>query len=267
MFNINVDLSALMQVREEMEPDYRALQQKLVDSAEYVRNTWISAVQGTKLPGMTRTVNNDQYKDALNTGQSLQFPQMFHAVVMPYNFAEGAESVEKGAPSFDMKTEGELVDGKRRGNLLSGPRARVSKKGTTYNIIPFRHVTPTSSEAFGVRMPKTIFNRAKRMTQSIPNAATGKVNWAQRLQDYTPVQTNSMSGYTHKTSVYQGMFRVGNPGHTNYLTFRTVSTKSPKNSWIHPATPPNPLIQSVYNKCMPKIDNDFKELIEKMYSN
>lgn len=272
VFNINVDLSALMQVKEEMEPDYQAIQQSLVSAATFVRDTWIQAVSGRKLPGMTRSINDDKYAKALNTGQSIQLPQMFHAVVMPYNYAESAEQVEKGIPAYDMKP-----------NLLNGPKSRVTKDGKgRYNIVPFRHYTPksngggASNTALRMQMPKSIFDQAKRLQRSIPSAQTGKVNWGQALQDNSMGGINRTSLYQHKVSPYQGMYRVGNARNSQYLTFRTVSTPrvgkngkrkgSAPNSWIHPSIPANPVTQAVYNYTMPLIDRKFKQIVENMYS-
>lgn len=276
---MNIDLSSLEQIREDVQPNYKALQQGLVDAATFVRNTWIQAVSGRTLPGMSRTVNDDKYAKALNTGQSINLPKMFHAVVMPYNYTEGADKIEEGTPAYDMKE-----------NLLNGPKSRPLKDGTgRYNTVPFRHYTPknngggASSAAAKMQMPKSIFNQAKNLERSTPNPLTGKVNWGQQLQDDSLGGINRTSQYQHKVSPYQGMYRVGNARNSQYLTFRRVSTPRTKtitrgprkgetirlgsapNSWIHPSIPANPVTESVYNYCMPKIDKNFKELVEDMY--
>jgi len=265
VFNINVDLKGLLEVKQETQPNYAALQQSLTNAATLIQQTWDDAVTGRAvLPGMRQAINDDKYHKALTTGSALSFPTAFSAVVMPYGYSEGADQIENGLPAYDMKPQ-----------LLHGPKSRPTKDGARYNIIPFRHTTPGSTSTLGTPMPKSIFDQAKKLQRSVSNRQTGKIDWDQSLQVNGQGNINQTSLYQHKASTYQGMYRVGDARHTRYMTFRMVSTPrtdkkgrrkgSAPNSWIHPSVPPNPVTQAVYNYCMPKVEEMILKDAENMY--
>jgi hypothetical protein len=247
--------------------DPSVLQQGLVDAAVFVRDVWRSAVSGSVLPGMHRAVNDDKYAAALNTGDSIRLPAAFQAIVLPVGYADGVNRVEEGYPAYDMKP-----------GLLNGPKSRPLKDGSgRYNTVPFRHYTPASpgggSTAISIkmRMPDEVYRQAKNLGRSLPGAS-GKIDWNQSLSWDAAPATNFM-GYTHTASIYQGMYRVGDPGHTQYLTFRRVSTPRTVNgkqrgsdprAWWHPGAPGNPVAQAVYDYCMPQVEQNLIALAEKM---
>jgi hypothetical protein len=254
MFTISVDLSALEGIRAELEPDFGMLQLGIVEATRFVRDTWVSAVTGNKLPGMVRAVNDDKYARALTTGEAMQFPQLFHGIVMPVGADDIVERIENGFPSFDMKP-----------GLLNGPKSRPSKDGGRFNTVPFRHYTPKANSSISVkmRMPNEVYNAARKLAPSRPGE-NGRIQWGESLQWNSPPAT-SQTGYPHQTSIYQGMYRVGAEKHTQYLTFRRVSTKSAPNSWIHPGVSANPVIQAVYNYCMPQVEEYLYKVAEKAF--
>lgn len=264
---MKIDLQAFADIIDEIQLDPLVLQQGLINAANYVRDVWRSAVSGNKLPGMTKAVFDDKYAASLSTGQSINLPSAYHAIVTPYNYADGADKWENGTEAYDMKP-----------SLLSGPKARITKDGKAkYNIIPFRHYTPINSASgstaisINMQMPKDVYSAAKKLNRSVFNPETGKVNWNQSLDWNAPPATNFM-GYTHQSSVYQGMYRVGDPRHTQYLTFRTVSTPrigkdgkrkgSDPRSWWHPTIEPNPIIQAVFDYTMPQVEENIIALIK-----
>lgn len=270
IFNISVDLSAFDSLQDELVPDFGILQQGIVDATRFVRDTWISAVTGTLLPGMMRQVNDDVYAKSLSTGESMSFPAPFYGVVMPINADEIIDRIEDGYGSYDMKP-----------GLLNGPKSRPTADGLgRYNIVPFRHYTPTSSSpiSIGLQMPTDVYKEAKKLNRTTQNQ-NGSIVWGEAL-DWDKQQRTSWTGYQHKNDIYHNMYRQGYSQHTQYTTFRRVSTPrtvyskkgvakqvgSAPNSWIHPGVSGNPVVQAVHAYCMPQVEEMLLKLAEKAFN-
>ncbi len=271
MLQINVDVSDLMSVKGDMQSAVIAIQQGMTDAGTFIRDTWVQAVSGNKLEGMTKVVNDDAYAKSIKVLRESMSGDSLSIIVGPFNY-ERAQDIEQGLPAYDMKPF-----------LLNGPKSRPTKDGKgRYNIVPFRHDVPRSGDggfsAIGLRMqmPKDIYKQAKQLVKSVPNATTGKIDWGQSLHIEEMGSINKMSLYQHKANQYEGMYRVGYEKHSQYLTFRTVSTPrtdkngkrkgSAPNSWIHPATPANPIVRAVYNYCMPRIETNLDELLRELFT-
>ncbi|UOF90784.1 hypothetical protein LSG31_00430 [Fodinisporobacter ferrooxydans] len=274
MFNLEIDLNQFSDVINEL-PDLSVaksvLDQGVKNATQYVRDVWVAAVQGTRLPGMTYTVFDDSYAKSLRTGESMKFPAPLYGVVT--TDYDGADRIETGYGPYDMKT-----------GLLNGPKSRPLKSGNgRYNTVPFRHYTPTDSNSgssvisIKMRMPDNVFAQAKNLKRSVFDS-NGKMKWGESL-DWNAKPAYSWTGYQHQSNIYDGMYRVGAARHSQYLTFRRVSTPrikilpngrevrvgSAEDSWIHPGVKANPLIESVFNYCMPEVEKNLMELAEKVF--
>jgi hypothetical protein len=143
---------------------------------------------------------------------------------------------EFGMPSFDMKAV--------RPGWLGGAKAKTSKDGSKYVVIPFRHSTTSQRFAYtgkakGVepdlkgqlrkavkdygldRMTRTATGQVVRgVTARIPNKAPVHSYLKGMVRTQTPT-----SGTTPK-----GLGR----GSSTLTTFRVMSEKSKASSWIHP---------------------------------
>lgn len=268
MFNIDVDLNQFASLQDDFIPNFGLLQQGVVDAARFVRDTWISAVTGTLLPGMINTVNDDTYAKALQTGESMSFPAPLYGIVLPVDADEIVSRIEDGFGPFDMKP-----------GLLNGPRSRMTKDGTgRINIVPFRHYTPTANSpiSIGLKMPNAVYAEAKQLKRTTQNP-DGSINWGESL-DWDYQKRTSWTGYEHKNDIYHNMYRVGYQKHTQYVTFRAVSTPRTKmtkkgpvqigsapSSWWHPGVAGNPVTQAVYDYCMPQVEEMLMKLAEKAF--
>jgi hypothetical protein len=273
MFNIEVDLSAFSSLRDDILPDFGILQQGVVEASRFVRDTWIAAVTGTMLPGMRNAVNDDAYAKSLSTGESLSFPEPFYGLVMPVGIDDAIDKIENGTDPYDMKQA-----------LLNGPKSKPLKDGTgRYNTVPFRHYTPTSNSpiSIGMKMPNDVYKEAKQLQRAtqMPN---GSIQWGMSL-DWDKDKRTSFTGYEHKNDIYHGMYRVGYDKHTQYVTFRRVSTPRTKtfvrgprkgetirlgsapNSWWNPGSSANPVIEAVYNYCMPQVEESLMKIADKAF--
>lgn len=273
MFNIEVDLSSFSSIQDELTPNFGLLQQGVIEAARFVRDTWIAAVTGTVLPGMSGAVNDDMYAKSLATGESMSFPAPLYGIVMPVGADEVVKKIEDGTDPYDMKK-----------GLLNGPKSKPTKDGTgRYNTVPFRHYTPSANSpiSVGMRMPTDVYGSARKLKKTTQNP-NGTINWGQSL-DWDEEQRTSWTGYTHQNDIYHNMYRVGYEKHTQYVTFRRVSTprtktlqKGPRkgqtiqigshpDSWWNRGTVGNPVTEAVYNYCMPQIEDTLMKLAEKAF--
>jgi hypothetical protein len=168
-----------------------------------------------------------------------------------------ASDLEYGKGPWDMKPM-----------LLNGPKAKVSKKGIKYNIIPFRHGTPndTGADSNFKQMPEDIYSRARKLKPTItPRNAqglpTGTTKWGQRLTgtevDY-PQGHNPTTKTPHKSGIYEGMVKIQKTyraaTQSKYLTFRIVSAKSRPGSWWHPGYEPHRIANGIAAHCTPQVE-------------
>jgi len=161
--------------------------------------------------------------------------------------------IEDGIKPFNQKDK-----------LLSSPKAKVSKSGSRYLTVPFRHGVPGTTTMQS--MPQHIYDSAKNLGYSRKNnflvaALTGKkYSWGGRLQSTSEGQRSHVAphpgkGYTWKTGLYSGMAKMGKTNHSQYMTFRRVSTNSDPASWQFPGVKPRPIREAV-------VENTREEILQ-----
>jgi len=274
VFGLIVDLSELLREADNIETSWSNLKTQIAVETRRVQAVWQAAVYGMLLPGMTKPVFSDGYYASLTTPDAFQYPfngdAFTGAVISTY---ARAMMIEEGYASFDMKP-----------GLLNGPKARQTKKGGRYNIVPFRYLLPNEqyqNRHFPV-MPVSIAQAvtAESFAPSKQTEPGGKVQWGSRLElvageypgavknpFYTAVEAerrgkeNPMTdAYAWKSSPFAGMVRIqktyGQQKQSIYLTFRAVSDKSDPNSWIHPGQPPNPVVDAVTNYVRKEVEDN-----------
>ncbi|NCU26265.1 hypothetical protein EOM86_06025 [Candidatus Nomurabacteria bacterium] len=142
-------------------------------------------------------------------------------------------AIEFGIPSFDMK------DGFKKSK-----KAHEKKDGGWYLTIPFRHANPSalaSSTVFSGVMPRDIY-------QAVSKIPKGKGLGKTDLPPAHRTVQESMTGYTHKAPIYQGLMASVVNNHTTYTTFRRVSDKSDGDSWFHSGLPAYSIAQGALSK-------------------
>jgi hypothetical protein len=160
---------------------------------------------------------------------------------MPNNF-------EFGMPSYDMKAV--------RPGWLGGGKAKTSKDGNKYVVIPFRHSTGDgkrfnyTGKAAAVNSPnlKTQLRAAvknyglDRMTRT----ATGQVvkGVTARIPNTAPVHP-FLQGMVRTQKPMAGRTNAGQRGSSTLTTFRIMSEKSKPGSWIHPGLKPANILPEV----------------------
>lgn len=151
-----------------------------------------------------------------------------------------AEEIEHGRPARDLKTY-----------LSTSNKARTSKSGSRYLVIPFRHNTP-GHQALGPAMPKAVYLHAKKLNQTIVPAIVGHTGSSRLPAGLAPKLKPE-----HATDPYAGMVRMAanspKAKSSTYLTFRTMSSKS--GGWIIPPKDGLELVQKVEQAVRPDIED------------
>lgn len=250
------------------------LRSAVAEASRYVQATWQQAVMGAlPLPGVQEIRVNialrQKYAESIVLDSQLAIAQAGFLRRRVIATATIARDIEFGKGAWDMKPM-----------LLNGPKARISKNGHRYNIIPFRHGT---SAAHGMNanfrtMPKNVLGQAKQLAPSfammMPQRAKmpgGKIQtsmqpiglkWGGRLTGTEmahPPGQNKTTGYQHKAGKYEGMVRVrkryANATQSKYLTFRVVSDQSDPQSWWHPGYKAHHFARNVSEYTKPAVED------------
>jgi len=139
-----------------------------------------------------------------------------------------ANNFEFGMSSFDMKSS--------RPGWLGGSKAKISKEGFRYAVIPFRHSTGNSPrlQYTGKAVEQNLKQELKKTVKAygldrMLKSATGQVieGAAGRVPSNAPVHP-FLQGLTRYQKKNKGK------GSSMLMTFRVMSEKSPEDSWIHP---------------------------------
>lgn len=168
-----------------------------------------------------------------------------------------ANNFEFGMESFDMKEV--------RPGWLGGSKAKISKDGSKYATIPFRHSTGNTRfdytgkakadnlkmhlrnavRNYGMNKMVKTSGKVKKVKEGavarIPNNAAVH-NYLRGLTRYQMVNVNKKTGKANASS--------------QLMTFRTISTKSDPSAWIHPGLDGAnilPMVESWVDQQMDKI--------------
>jgi hypothetical protein len=157
-----------------------------------------------------------------------------------------AVSIESGSGPFDLKP---LI-------LDNGKPAKVSKKGARYKTIPFDWATKNNSN-FTPVLPASIYRSILR------NGSTYRIsNIPDPYRDIVTKNVTSAGGessqYKHKSPIHQG---ISQNRKGDYSSFRTVSSNSAMNSWIHPGFEARNFMNRAFDGV------DFAEIVNEELSN
>jgi len=208
-------------------------------SLEYVEKSW----KQTAMRSFKHCHNNGLYNQGIMRNYPTSGDNLAGEVI---NIAPSARALEFG-----------LTSAQRMSVLQRSHQVRVVKsgehRGKKFLIIPFRHGTPGSVHF--PEMPANVYQRAKelsyskrtktylersqqlnRMTKkdmevihrfgnlpnlSTPHAYAGGIPVAKRYKYSYGKKLRGVGG------IYEGMYKFGRPGHTQYITFLTMSEWDP----------------------------------------
>lgn len=229
------------------------IQAAVEEAAQYVQATWQQVVMGSvTVPGAVPLKVNQElrklYADSIIT--SKQVAGMGNVSQRILAAKKIAEQLENGTGPWDMKPM-----------LLNGPKARYGKNGR-YNIIPFRHGTPSSNASSS--MPQQVYKQARELKATVKQG--NALKWGGRLPAQGAPGANRTTGYQHKNEKHEGMVRIektyAKATQSKYMTFRVVSDKSDPASWIHPGYAAHHVAQGVAAFCRPAVESMFQKAAE-----
>lgn len=168
-----------------------------------------------------RLAGNKLHSSAEMYRSSLKYQSFSNDVYVVYlDPSTPAKYFEDGWSSFDMKA-----------GLLNGPKARLSPKGTKYNIVPLQQKPfskTKSSSLVDTRGAILKIIQDKSIKKEIKEFDNGNVS----VTTYQGIENPMLKGLTKITKSYQ------NAKQSQYFIFRVVSSKSDPSSWIHPGFQP-----------------------------
>ncbi len=224
-------------------------QEAVKAGTELVQRTWINYISGHRVTYsggsfIVRVVTGDYLRSVI---QGVSYPALGDKLTGEVtSLSPHGRIVEEGVKPFDMKQ-----------THLSGPKVKVSKDGSKYITVPFRHQVPGQT-ALADAMPRQVYEQAKRMAISRRNNILRKFftgrsySWGDRL----PREYGGEKEKPHwTTGRYTGMVKMTGRPHTSYLTFRRLSEKSKPEAWQHPGVDPRPVTQAV-------VENTQEEIID-----
>ena len=234
------DLDRILRELDRMEQGDLPWTQKAVEeSTNIIQRTWLDYISGATVTysGGTfrvRTITGE-YRRSIVEGVS--YPALGDKLTGEVtSLSSHGRFVEDGIRPYDMKQ-----------THLSGPKVKISQKGHKYITVPFRHNVPGQT-AIADAMPEQVYEYAKRMMYSRRNNLlqtwwTGKkYTWGGRV----PASLGGDKEKPHwTTGRYTGMVRMGQPRHSQYLTFRRLSENSKPEAWQYPGTEPRPVTEAV----------------------
>lgn len=201
-------------------------------AAVLVQATWIEAVQS----GRFFTTGGGAYLRGLHMPESLQWPvggDELAALVQ--NVAAHAAIIEYGHAAFHLPA---VVDWGRA-------KTKRSKAGQLYLRIPFRHA------AF--RTGAGITSQAHRTMLPQPvHAVASRLQPGQRLTA-GPSRGRLVHAPGQQTSIFEGLRRQGAKGHSQYMTFRTMTPSSP--GWNIPAQPGRFIARTIAHEVLPSVQS------------
>ena len=242
------DLDSILDEIEKMEKGSLPYTQEAVKAGtELVQRTWIDYISGhtvTYSGGIfvVRVVTGDYLRSIVN---GLSYPALGDKLTGEVaSLSPHGRIVEEGVKPFDMKQ-----------THLSGSKVKVSKDGSKYITVPFRHQTPGSG-VLANAMPKQTYEQAKRLAVSRRNNILKKW-WSGRSYAWGDRMPREMGGQKEKphwtTGRFTGMIKMTGKPHTSYLTFRRLSEKSKPEAWQHPGVEARPVTQAVVENTQDEI--------------
>ncbi len=217
--------------------------------ANAVRNAWAANYNGGFLPGMSNHIFRTGTKafEALQgdvieiMGGDIFSGMPLTAIISMMDFGtEEAMRIQDGYAPFDMKP-----------GFLKSPKAKMSKEGKKYLIIPFRHMTPGST------------GPGKKMSAGVHRAAKKGISFKDQYgtkEDPSDFGLVNSRDYAWQNGPFAGMTNIVDPEkkHSVFLTMRVVSEKSAPNAWWHPGVEANDVIGATVDYVTPYIKEGLK---------
>lgn len=222
---VRVDLSQLGRAVMQTVPPKASRAQFLAGIGAAARQHWIQLAQRE-----LRSTSRDYVAGIQDVVQGDRTISITLTGMMP-------NMIENGWPGGDMREW-----------MLQSAKAKPTKAGGKYLVVPFRHGSPSSGgRNVGAAMPQPIHEVAKKLAPTRTAIGGQKTQWGGRLnlgmkmrQDARDILSTKKKEW-HSSSTFMGMVRqqktYEKARQSQYTTFRTIATRGPDTdprSWMHP---------------------------------
>lgn len=249
-FEIRVDMSEMLGLVPDLKTQvFPRLHDAVGAIAQQAYEQWAADVQNARLWGKEK----EEYIRSLKWDYNSDFSAEVRAT---YKLAA---DIETGRPERDLK---KMLD--------TSLKVRLSKKGTRYLIVPFRHNAPGAS-ATGRAMPFSVYQSARAL------AASKIISHGKRLSGTGAYDIETRKPITVRRRIYrwgealeghgrrhQGMYRFesgsGGEKRSSYITFRTMSETS--TGWIVPAKEGLFIAKQVAERLQPAAEEIFSQAVK-----
>lgn len=174
------------------------------------------AAEGDRLAASKLRSSRDTYRNAI------KYEEVGEDIYVVYLDPNGpAKYFEEGWSGFDMKP-----------GLLNGPKARFTKKGIKFNIVPLQQ-QPFSKDA---PKPSTLVDTRNAIKNLLKDKNIKKdikkLNDGTTITTFRNVENPMLKGLTKVSKQYQKAKQ------SQYFLFRMVTSNSKPESWQHPGYQP-----------------------------
>ena len=252
LINVELDLTGMERIKEKMELLKTVIPETLKAAGDYSQGVWIkNAQQSMRSP--------QNYVNAVIKGTS--FNNERYAIIPDYvkksktGEIDIIKLMEYGYQAFDMKDK-----------LL---------KGRNKKVIKFEYGIPGSG--IHPELPNKIYNMAMEklaLNREVKDDKGYDIN-PKKLKYFTilaptqssfprhGIQENPITmEYKWKTRQFKGLKISGNKG----SIYRTVSKKSPSDSWINPGQPAKNILKNTADNIIPTVKDMFEKAVNKLAS-
>ena len=178
------------------------------------------------------------------------------------NESKAAGTIEYGMSGYDMKTTHPF--GKRsRVGVHWNEKIKMLER-VPYLIVPFSWGTPCTV-TFHNTMSEDIYDIVKRMKKSnVLEETHFEENWAGDAVQRREYAFNERLVVDDAAAYESGMVRMNDAatGKSSYFTFRIISARSPKNSWIHTGIPARHVTEGLQKECGTQVVDDIQTALK-----
>lgn len=211
-------------------------------AARRIQTAWQGWAMGGELDGAEPIKNPSP-----NLVRSIKIEQHGNFETEIYTESPYMTQIQNGQEKFDMKETHPY-----------GQKSRVSKKGVPYLIVPFRWGTPNDKGGKRARF-------SNFMETDIHSLVKGKKKFGRSLENGGWHYEKNFAGEEVARAEYDWGDRLEAGGNMNglvafpdakgstYFTFRIISAKSPRDSWIRKGVPANDVVGALERKYTPEV--------------
>lgn len=207
-------------------------------AARRIQAAWQDWAMGGELDGAMPIKNPSP-----NLARSIKVERFGDFGAEIYTESPYMAQIQNGQKEFDMK-----------GTYPYGRKSRVSKKGIPYLIVPFRWGTPNGKGGkrahFSNFMETDIHNFVKNKKKFARSSENGGWHYEKNFAGEDVARAEYDWGdWLGASGNVDGLVAFHDAkGASTYFTFRIISAKSPRDSWIRKGVPPNDVVGALERK-------------------